>query len=74
MSAIIRIAGYAWLIMTITVTAAGYILIWALDGAPAVVSTFDGGLLGVAAVIAPSIVQVAIATWLDWRRGRWPAK
>ena len=35
MSAIIRILGYAWLVMTITATVAEYIFIWALDGATA---------------------------------------
>ena len=71
MSAIVRILGYAWLVMTVTAIAAGYVLVWTLEGTPAVFSTFGGALLGVAALLAPGIVLVAFATWLDWRQGRW---
>jgi hypothetical protein len=73
-SAIIRILGYAWLVMTITATVAEYVFIWALDGAAAVASTFAGAFLGVAALLAPGVVLVVLATWLDWRQGRWSTK
>ena len=74
MSAIIRILGYAWLAMTIAAAVAGYLLIWALEGAAAAASTFGGAFWGIAALLAPGIVLVALATWLDWRQGRWSTK
>jgi hypothetical protein len=52
--------------MTVTAIAAGYALVWALEGTPAV-STFGGALLSAAALLAPGIVLVAFAMWLDWR-------
>lgn len=78
MTAVIRILGCAWLVVTITALAGGYVLIWALDGAPAAGSTFAGGgvlgVIGVAALLVPGLMLVALAAWLDWRHGRWSAK
>jgi hypothetical protein len=70
-TAVIRIVGYAWLMMTVTPIAVGYAIVWILGG------TTSGGILrsiGIAALPAPGLVLVALAAWLDRRHRRWSAK
>jgi len=77
-SALLRILGYAWLVVAATAIVVGHLVIWALDGMEAAVAMVGGrgmrGLLTVAALLVPGLVLVALSAWLDWRQGRWSPK